>query len=489
MSDSRQQSQLEAENIKKSLKVALVCDWLTTPGGAEKVLLELHEMYPEAPIYTSQYRPKKIDWFENAEVKTGWLQFFPAGLRKVLGPLRQIYFSHLDLSDYDLVISVTGAEAKSVKTKKSPEKNQGTSSHYSTHSKKSQGKNAQDLQNSSKKSNSEAKKPLKSEKLEGAFHLCYCHVPTQYYWQFYDRYIENPGFGILNPLFRLGLRILSKPLRRADYRAARRPDQFVAISSYAARQIRKYYDRSSVVIAPPVGVGNFHPQEVEDRGGFVISCRQVNWKRVDLAIKACLATGNQLTVIGDGPEHRRLQQLADHSFLIKFVPWLNLERLSDYLSAAEGYIFPSIEPFGIAPVEALAAGCPVIAFGKGGSRDFVEEGKNGIFFDEQTVDSLVEALGRFEKYDFDEKTVAKTAQKFSSTHFREQIIETICENTGVRFEPAVARVFKNSKNAQKTSEYSEENEKNSANESIAKQKPLPLPKKGVIIDLDAEERK
>ena len=136
------------------MKVAIVCDWLTNVGGAEKVLLAIHQMYPEAPIYTSQYNPKGIDWFKDADVRTGWMQIFPSGLRRFLAPLRQIYFNHLDLSDYDVIFSVTGAEAKSVKK-------------------------------------------------GDAVHFCYCHVPTQYYWGFYDEYVKNPGFGkLLNPIVR-----------------------------------------------------------------------------------------------------------------------------------------------------------------------------------------------------------------------------------------------------------------------------------------------
>ena len=189
-------------------RIALACDWLTTPGGAEKVLLELHHMYPDAPIYTSQYKKKGINWFDDADVRTGWLQIFPAALRKFLGPLRQLYFSRLDLTDYDLIISVTGAEAKSLRAKT---------------------------------------------------HLCYCHVPTQYYWQMYDKYVENPGFGPLNPLVRLAFKLLVKPLRKADYAAAQKPTQFITISTYAAAQIKKYYHRDSVIIAPPVEISKFSP--------------------------------------------------------------------------------------------------------------------------------------------------------------------------------------------------------------------------------------
>lgn len=356
------------------MKVALVCDWLTTPGGAEKVLLELHHMYPDAPIYTSQYRPKGIDWFQDAGVRTGWLNFFPVALRKYIGLFRQIYFSHLDLSSYDLVISVTGAEAKSIRTSS-------------------------------------------ARKGSNCFHLCYCHVPTQYYWQFYDQYIANPGFGILNPIARLGLKLLVKPLRKADYRAAQRPDQFVTISSYAAEQIQKYYHRDSKVVFPPVDITKFTPKKAAKRSSFVISCRQVTWKRVDLAIQACLKAELPLTVIGDGPEHANLVRLAGDSPLIKFIPWVDSAELAQYLQKSTAYIFPSTEPFGIAPVEALAAGCPVIAYADGGSRDIIVPGKNGLLFTEQTVASLVKALKSFNAEKFDSATVSQSAEKFATDQF------------------------------------------------------------------------
>lgn len=389
-------------------KVALVCDWLTTPGGAEKVLLELHRMYPDAPIYTSQYRAKKIDWFNDATVKTDWLNLFPACLRKFLGPLRQLYFSHLDLTSYDFVISVTGAEAKSVKTRKKPRKNRTCTRCTSS----------------------------------SAYHLCYCHVPTQYYWQMYDKYLKNPGFGVLDPLARLGIKLLVKPLRKADYRSARRPDQFVTISHYAADQIRQYYDRAAEVVAPPVEVGKFaqvhhRPKLSTDfsTGYYVISCRQAPWKRVDLAIQACMELKKPLYVIGDGAEHKNLVKLAKKSPYIKFIPWLSSDKLAAYLEYASGYIFPSMEPFGIAAVEALAAGCPVVAYAEGGSRDFVQPGKNGVLFPEQTVESLVKALKEFEAEKFNRAIVKQTAQAFRAKNFQ----------NGIRHLVAVARTEHHSK--------------------------------------------
>jgi len=385
-----------------SPRVALVCDWLTTPGGAEKVLLTLHRMYPNAPIYTSQYRKKGINWFDDATVKTGWLNLFPACFRKLLGPLRQLYFSHLDLSDYDLVISVTGAEAKSVKT------------HKTSHRSRTCPTEPNPTCNGTTSSN--------------AYHLCYCHVPTQYYWQMYDQYLAHPGFGPLNPLVRLGIKLLIKPLRRADFRASQRPDQFVTISHYAAEQIEKYYHRNAIVVAPPVEVGKFsqthHRPKLSTEfstGYYVISCRQVAWKRVDLAIKACLKLKRPLLVIGAGAEHANLVQLAGESPYIQFIPWVDATTLSAYLEYANAYLFPSMEPFGIAAVEALAAGCPVIAYAAGGSRDFVQPGKNGVLFPEQTVKSLVTAIEQFEQQKFDRGTIKSTAQQFKTQNFQSAI--------------------------------------------------------------------
>lgn len=385
------------------MKIALVCDWLTTPGGAEKVLLELHRMYPKAPIYTSQYRKKGISWFANADVRTGWLQFFPAGLRKFLGPLRQLYFSRLNLTDYDLVISVTGAEAKSVRAKT---------------------------------------------------HLCYCHAPTQYYWHLYDRYLENPGFGFLNPLVRFFFKLLVRPLRDADYRAAQKPTQFITISTYAAAQIQKYYHRTSTIIAPPVEIHSFSTKKStktadfstknrelsttfphtfpQDAQPFVIACRQVTWKRIDLAIKACLKTKQPLLVIGNGPEHQRLVKLAGSSPLVAFIPWLTPPELAYYLQNSKAYIFPSLEPFGIAAVEALAAGCPVIAYAEGGSRDFIHErgpSKNGLLFAEQTVVSLASALQSFDPAAFNPTVIKNSTAPFAPEVFRQKITSLVAETT------------------------------------------------------------
>ena len=386
------------------MKVALVCDWLTNVGGAEKVLLELHRLYPKAPIYTSKYSKKGIDWFLDADVRTRWLQVFPASLRRFLGPLRQRWFSHLDLSEYDLVISVTGAEAKAVKCK-------------------------------------------------NGLHICYCHVPTQYYWQMYDEYLKNPGFGVLNPVVRFFFKLMVGPLRKADYKAAQGPDQFVTISEYAKGMIAKYYKRDAVVIHPPVEIECFNkgkgastacpsgtlqaalaksscPAEhtvltpLPDNY-YITTSRQVNWKRLDLVVQACKELRRELLVVGEGPEHNNLVKMSNGQGNIRFLPVVDKKDLAEYLAGAKCYLFPSLEPFGIAPVEALAAGCPVIALGKGGALDYVKDGVNGLLFDKQTVKALKEAMLKFETMKFDREKITKTVENFSVARFDKEIKDLV----------------------------------------------------------------
>ena len=373
-------------NDRTAQRVAIVCDWLTEVGGGEKVILAVHEMFPEAPIYTSQYRPKRATWFDDCEVRTGWLNWVPQWARRFTPFLRQWYFNRLDLSDYDLVISVTGAEAKSVKTV---------------------GKHGK------------------------AIHICYCHAPTQYYWSLYDQYMDNPGFGkFLNPIVRLALKLLVRPLRRSDYRAAQRPDYFVANSSYVAGEIKKFYGRDSILIWPGVdvdAVGRIKKTlPTGKRQGFIISGRQVSWKRVDLAIGACIKLNKQLLVVGDGPEHAQLVEQARGHDNIRFLPRYNgVGEIVEHFAGAKAFLFPSLEPFGIVPVEALAAGTPVVALRKGGALDFIKDGRNGVFFDEQTVDSLAAAIRRIDTMSFDASSVSRSAEKFSEDNFKKQLYDLV----------------------------------------------------------------
>lgn len=357
--------------------VAIVCDWLTNVGGAERVVKSLHELFPSAPIYTSQYVPEKIDWFKDADVRTGWLNYLPKNMHKFFPLFRNSYFSHLNLKDYDIIISSTGAEAKAVKGRK------------------------------------------------GSLNISYMHAPTQYYWSLYNDYLESPGFGKLDPLMRLGLRTLVRPLRFFDKRFAERPNYILSNSTYVQAEIKKYYGRDSTVIFPPVNIEKFSGKFTKKRQGFVTTSRQVPWKRLDLAVAACKRTGDKLVIVGDGSEHQRLVEMAKGADNITFLPTQDYAGLAEVLSGAEAYIFPSLEPFGIAPVEALAAGTPVIAYGAGGALDYVTDGSNGVLFDAQTTESLVKALERFRAMKFDEPAIKQSAERFSDAEFKRQVTEFI----------------------------------------------------------------
>ena len=364
----------------KGKKVAIVTDWLTTYGGAEKVVKTLHEIFPEAPILTSQYSKKDIDWFDDCDVRTGWLNIFPAKLRKFLGPLRVIYFSNLKLGEFDVIISSCIAESKGIKTR------------------------------------------------EDQLHISYLQgPPTQYYWGMYDDYVKNPGFGKLNGIVRFFFKLLVKPLRENDYQLSKRPDYIIANSTYSAKEVETYYHRQAAVVFPPVDVDKFRPS-AKTSDFYISTSRQVNWKRLDLAVEAFRDLDAKLVLVGGGAEHDKLVALAAGSANIEFVPTINdSKELAQLVSKAKAFIFPSLEPFGIAPIEALSAGVPVIAYKKGGVLDYVIENKNGVFFPEQTAESLKKAVLLFEKKRFNKKEVSATAKSFSKDNFKKTIEQFIRE--------------------------------------------------------------
>lgn len=365
---------------KPKLRVALVCDWLTGIGGAERVVYELHKLYPEAPIYTSQYDPGKIDWFAEADVRTTWLQKLPKSLKKFLPLLRAWTFSRLDLSEYDLVISSSGAEAKGVKT----------------------GPNTT--------------------------HICYCHSPTHYYWVRHDEYLERPGFPRgFNWLARLGLRMFIGPLKRWDRHAAKQPDFMIANSTHTQAMIKKYYRRDSTVIFPPVETDRFKlPAKSPLRHGFVVAGRQTPYKRADLAIEACNALKVPLIVIGNGPEHKRLEKLAERN--VTFLTNVSDYDIVEHFQSSLGFIMPNMDDFGIVAVEALAAGTPVVAYGKGGALDYVIANKTGVFFEKQTVKSLTAALETALAKIWDYDAISAHAAQFSVATFQKNLQNFITKN-------------------------------------------------------------
>ncbi len=365
-----------AANDLAQHNVAIVHDWLVG-GGAERVVLELHKMFPEAPIYTSYCAD---EWRErlDGKVVTGFLQRWPFGkLRKYVGVLRIWWFGHLDLSGYDLVISSSGnGEAFGVKPPKT------------------------------------------------ATHICYCHTPTHYYWRHYDQYMASPGFGAFNWLARLGLRLVVRPLRRWDYRAAQRVDYFIANSTHIQADIKQYYHRDSVVIAPPIDVERFSAKiPIKDRKTFITAGRQVPAKHTEIIVEACTKLNLPLEVIGNGPEHESLVAMAGPT--VQFFTNVSDEEVAEHMGRAQAFLFASFDDAGVTPREAMAAGVPVIAYEAGGALDYVVEDKTGLFFTKQTTNSLIAVLEKFNPAQFSPATVRKKALESSAEAFQASIQEFI----------------------------------------------------------------
>ncbi len=347
------------------MKIALVCDWLTTFGGAEQVLLELHKMFPEAPIYTSQ--AAMLPQFQDAKIIRAWWGWLPGRLRNILTPLRMRYFTRLDLTEYDLVISSAMAEAKALRARR---------------------------------------------------HLCYLNGIPRYYWS------EEKAS---SPLINAAVRRLRPRLRRLDFAAAQQPTKLIANSRRMEALAANHYKRQSEVVFPPVSPVPTAKKLVTGEPFYLVLARQEAWKNIDLVVKVCRSTDRRLVLIGDGREHRKLKKLAGDNPRISFQKNASRAEIGDYLRAARALIQASDEPFGIAPVEALLAGTPVLALRAGGALDYVKEGQNGYFFAQPTTRSLEEALRAFETSPLARPsaqqriTIQASARPFSTAAFRRQI--------------------------------------------------------------------
>lgn len=359
----------------KQPKIAIVADWLTNMGGAEPVILELHKLFPGAPIYTSVYNKEAMPAFKDLDVRTTYLQkWLPEFIRykHVLWPvLRAHAFRKLDLSEFDIIISSSSAEAKAIK-----------------------------------------KRP-------GAVHICYCHTPIRYYWSHYDEFKKEFNFGALTPLIRPFIPFFVKRMRKLDLESIKGVDVFIANSTITQQRIKKYYGRNSTIIHPPVDIERFTPQPKTERRGFVLWGRHVPYKRFDIAIQACNQLEAPLTIIGSGPDTARLKKLAGPT--VKFTGRISNEALVKIAQHSKAFLFPNEEDFGISAVEALAAGTPVIAYAKGGALDIVEDEVTGILFKEQSAKALIEAIERFENHSFLPATLHRKAKRFARSLFATKI--------------------------------------------------------------------
>ncbi|MDQ5913622.1 MAG: hypothetical protein QG623_241 [Patescibacteria group bacterium] len=369
---------------KKEPKIALVHDWLTNMRGGERVLLAMKKAFPKADIYTSVYEPEKLPEFDKykSQIRTTWLQKLPKKLRnfhQLFPVIRVIAFRSIKLNDYDIIISDTSSDAKQVKA----------------------GENTK--------------------------HICYCFTPTRYYWSHYNDYKKDPGFGKLNILIKPIIPPFVWLMRKFDYSAASRVTQFVAISSKVQKRIQKYYKRESTVIFPPTDTHLIKlNSDIKNRAGYVVFGAQVAYKRADLAIQACIKLKLDLTLIGNGSEHQKLKELASGHDNIKFRTDVDDKEKSELLGTFKAMIFPQEEDYGISAIECMAAGTPVIAYKKGGARDYISP-ESGVFFKEQTLESLVDILKRFEAGEFEHEPskVREQALKFSKEEFITKIRQLV----------------------------------------------------------------
>jgi len=351
------------------MKIALIHDHLTQDGGAEKVLQVLQDMYNDAPTYTLFYDKQKMKAFKDKKIITSFLQKMPFALRKyqMYLPFMPTATESYDLMDYDIVISSSSAFAKGVITR------------------------------------------------SNTLHVCYCHTPTRYLWSDTHRYVEELRY---NKLIKKFIPSILTRLRQWDRLAADRVDYFVAV----ARRINKYYRRDSTVIYPPVETDKFNISEkVNDY--FLIGGRLVAYKSYDLAIHAFNNLKIPLKIFGEGPEKQRLEKMAKSN--IEFLGKVTDKKLIELYSHCQAFIHPQIEDFGITAVEAMASGRPVIAYGAGGALETVIDGKTGKLFDEQSWESLADAVIRFQKEKFDPETIKIHAEKFRVDRFKKELTDFV----------------------------------------------------------------
>ncbi len=363
------------------LKVALVHDWLVTMGGAERVLAAIAELFPEAPIYTLVLDRKNLPLvLADREIYTSLIQKFPLAAKKYQAylPFMPMAVEQFDLTGYDLVISSNHACAKGVITR------------------------------------------------PDTLHICYCHTPMRYAWEFYHEYLTRERVGGLK---RALIRPLMNYLRIWDVTSANRVDYFIANSTAVAERIHKHYRREAVVIHPPVETTYYQPDEPDALGEqgdyYLVVSRLVGYKRIDLAVEAFNRLGYPLVIIGDGSQRSYLEKIAGPN--IQFLGRQLDEAVRHHLQHAKAFVFPGEEDFGITPVEAQAAGCPVIAYGKGGALDTVVDGNTGVLFAPQSVEALMQAVKRREETAFEPSVLINNARKFDREAFKEKLKKYVQE--------------------------------------------------------------
>ncbi|PLX28400.1 glycosyltransferase family 4 protein [Candidatus Parcubacteria bacterium] len=351
------------------MKVALVHDYLAQDGGAERVLKAFTEIWPEAPVFVLFHDKKKVKGFENTEIQQSFICKLTFGKTRYQWYLPWMPFAteRHNLHDFDVVISSTSAFAKGVLTR------------------------------------------------PDTLHISYCHTPTRYLWTDTHKYIEDLNY---NKLVKAFLPRLIYKLRIWDKMSTDRVDHFVANSDTVRGRIEKYYRRGSDIIYPPVDIDTFSISEtVGDY--FVTGGRMVPYKRFDLVIQVFNRLKIPLKIFGDGPEEEKLKKIAKDN--IEFVGRVNDEEKAKLLSRARAFIHPQVEDLGITPIESMASGRPVIAYGVGGVTETVVPDKTGVFFEHQSWESLLDAVVHFDYTAWDSQLIRDRAQKFAVEEFKNKM--------------------------------------------------------------------
>ena len=352
-------------------RVALVASYLNQYGGAERVLEVVHDLFPNAPVYTSAFwSPAFPPAYQTWDIRTSFLQRVPIHNQRWLLPLYPAAFESFDFREYDLILSVTSAFAHGVRVP------------------------------------------------NGARHICYCLTPARFLWTYHD-YVEREQIGRLP---RLVLPLFISALRDWDRRVANRVSQYVAISQIVRERIAKYYQRDSTIIYPPVDVDRFSVSTERD-DYFLIVSRLVPYKRIDLAVQAFNELGLPLVIAGDGRDRPRLQAMAKSN--VKFLGRVPDAQVKELMMRCRAFLFPGEEDFGITPLEASACGKPVIAFAGGGALETIVQGVTGEFFREPTMQSLLNVLRAFDDRKYDPHTIRKQAEKFGIDVFKQELIDLV----------------------------------------------------------------
>ncbi len=354
------------------MKVALVYDRVNKFGGAERLLLALHHLFPDAPLFTLVYEPKTSEWAKDIQVVPTFLNkiSFLRTKHEWLPPVAPLAFETLDLFSFDIVISITSSDAKSVLTK------------------------------------------------PNQLHICYCLTPTRYFWSGETEYKNDKKFKLIPNFFK-------KYFRTVDLLISSRPDEYIAISNEVKNRIKKYYNRESSIVYPPIEEKFYSdsPIPLTDRDNYLLVSRLVPYKKTSLAISAFNKLNKPLIIVGEGSELESLRRQAKEN--ITFVGKIGDKQLIDYYRHAKAVIFPQDEDFGLVPLEAQACGTPVIAYGKGGALETVIHGKTGLFFNEQTEDSLMQAVLNFEKLKIKPEDCIQNAKRFNYQSFSKQFVDKV----------------------------------------------------------------